>query len=144
MFAWDDYLMVGGIPEFADCKHPEQNSPLCGTYNTPTCQGVGESLGNVQMSMQFFGTSDAGSFTRTFQKWNQGILCTGAPEVEYIINGTYAVHDVSDCGGACVFGTVFKVELTIASVTITANTGSAVQNLQVIMLLALFFSHSAP
>lgn len=132
-FGYDDYAMINGKPEFAgmtfirkclllciahfnilvtmmlnfysDCTSPTLNSPICGTYETYSCMGV-SSGSNAQLIMTFLGTGDAGSFYRTYRQWAQGNPCQGVPDIQYNMQGTYAVHDQSSCGGSCIYVSV--------------------------------------
>jgi len=119
-FTYDDYAMINGVPEFADCTNPGQNTPLCGTYETYSCMGV--SGGNAQLSLSFFGTSDAGAFNRSYKYWSLGTQCSGIPDIQYDMQGTYAVHGLSTCGGDCIYNTTFQLDFTVTVSTITANT----------------------
>lgn len=76
---------------------------MCGTYVTDQgCRASDDGHYNVKITWDIFGT-DVGSFTRNYQLYDAlDTACTGTMVGSYLIQGTYALHGPSDCGGTCV------------------------------------------
>ena len=75
---------------------------MCGTYsNNLSCVASDGGDYNVQIIWDIFGT-DVGTFTRTYKLYSPlDVACAGTLAGRYTIQGTYALHGLSTCVGAC-------------------------------------------
>ena len=70
-------------------------------YQVP-CSGLGAKVANYEASLLMYGTGTVGSFTKTYRQYDSSdVMCQGPLQVEYVLNGSYAVGAASTCGGDC-------------------------------------------
>ena len=66
--------------------------------------GLPSTLSNAEISIEFFGSDNVGTFSKVYKQYlGSDTLCGGVVQLSYMINGTYAVHNASDCGGVCTY-----------------------------------------
>lgn len=76
--------------------------PLCGSYGS-SCGAIASKSVNAELSIELLGTDFVGTFSRVYRQFSPtDKFCSNNIQLEYVLNGTYATHGSSDCGGECV------------------------------------------
>lgn len=106
-----DHAYYGTFTE--DCAEGKTVDEVsCGQF-VSNCNGSPDKLMNFEENTTFFGTESTGEYRRVYRQFDiLDKFCSGAPTVEYIFTGMYAIDGDSNCPN-CKYGAYSKIEITI-------------------------------
>lgn len=96
--AFHNSVLTSWIAECNDAVN--QQSLQCGLYSS-ACQATPARTVNFEESILFYGAGIVGSFQKTYTQFAPTDRFCNTPTLQYVFNGTYALHGPSDCGGYC-------------------------------------------
>lgn len=89
------------LSQWPACAAGPNTSSVCGVYGN-SCSAIAAKTANAEMTLELYGSDTTGAFSRVFSQYlGSDTYCDGPMQLQYVLNGSFALHGPSTCGGDC-------------------------------------------